>query len=267
MRQPALYLSHGAPTFMLEENAATRFWQSLPALLPEKPRAILCISAHWDAPQLRISGTLGKAGIQHDFYGFPKELYDIRWDEHEDAETAAWLLQRLREMNVDVAEDSRPLDHGVWVPLKTAWPAPDFPVYQLSLTLEQGLDAQWELGQRLAALRDEGVLIVASGGITHNLRALDWHSAVESAAPWASAFVEAVEQGIAGNDRAALCKPWQFSYGKESHPTVEHYAPFLVMLGAANGEPVQTLHRSWMYGNFALNAYGAGNFAKRTVHY
>ena len=89
MRQPALFLSHGAPTFMLEENATTHFWQSLPALLPEKPRAVLCISAHWDAPQLSISGTLGKTGIQHDYYGFPKALYDIKWDEHEDKVTAA----------------------------------------------------------------------------------------------------------------------------------------------------------------------------------
>ena len=155
MRQPALFLSHGAPTFMLEENATTRFRQSLPALLPDKPRALLCISAHWDAPQLRISGTLGKSGLQHDFYGFSKELYDLSWDEHEDAGMAAWMLQRLRELKVEVLEDVRPLDHGVWVPLKTAWPAPDFPVYQLSLSLAQGMQSHWELGQRLSALRDE----------------------------------------------------------------------------------------------------------------
>ena len=181
MRQPALFLSHGTPAFILEENATTRFWQSLPALLPEKPRAVLCISAHWDAPQLHISGTLGKVGIQHDFYGFPKELYDLSWNEHEDVGTAAWLLQRLRELKVEVLEDDRPLDHGVWVPLKTAWPAPNFPVYQLSLNLAQDMDAHWALGQRLAALREEGVLIIGSGGITHNLRAIDWHAPEETA--------------------------------------------------------------------------------------
>lgn len=258
MRQPALFLSHGAPTFMLEENATTRFWQSLPARLPEKPRAVLCVSAHWDAPQLHISGTLGKTGIQHDFYGFPKALYDIGWDEHEDEETAAWLLTRLRELKVEVVEDNRPLDHGVWVPLKTAWPAPDFPVYQLSLSLAQGLHSHWALGQRLQALRDEGVLIIGSGGITHNLRALDWNAAEETAESWAAAFVDAVEQAITGNEREALCNPWQFPSGKECHPTVEHYAPLLVALGAADGETVRALHRSWMYGTFALNAYGAG---------
>ena len=258
MRQPALFLSHGAPTFLLEENATTRFWQSLAGRLPAKPRALLCVSAHWDAQQLRISGTLGKVGIQHDFYGFPSPLYDISWDEHEDAGTAAWLLQRLRELNVDVAEDSRPLDHGVWVPLKTAWPVPDFPVYQLSLNLAQGLDAHWELGQRLAALRDEGVLIMGSGGITHNLRAIDWHAPEETAEPWAAAFVDAVEAAIANKDRAALCKPWQFAGGRECHPTVEHYAPLLVTLGASGDEPVRTLHRAWMFGTFALNAYGTG---------
>ena len=258
MSQPALFISHGAPTFMLEENATTRFWKNLPALLPEKPRAVLCISAHWDAPELRISGTLGKTGILHDFYGFPKELYDITWDECVNKETSSWLIQRLRELNVDVLEDNRPKDHGVWVPLKTAWPAPDFPVYQLSLCLAQGLDAHWALGKKLQALRDDGVLIIGSGGITHNLRALDCQSSEGIAVPWASAFVDAVEQAIGGNDRVALCKPWQFPYGKECHPTVEHYAPLLVMLGAADGEQVRSLHRSWMYGTFALNVYGAG---------
>jgi len=251
-------LSHGAPTFMLEENATTRFWQSLPGLLPQQPRAVLCVSAHWDAPQLRLSGALGKTGLLHDYYGFPKELYDIVWHEHEDEKTAVWLSKRLQELGVDVLEDNRPKDHGLWVPLKTAWPVPQFPVYQLSLCLVQGLDSHWESGRRLQVLRDEGVLIIGSGGITHNLRALDWHAAADTAEPWAAAFVDAVEQAIARNDRAALCKPWLFPYGKECHPGIEHYAPLLVALGAANGEHVQALHRSWMYGTFALNAYGAG---------
>ena len=258
MRQPALFLSHGAPTFMLEGNATTRFWQSIPGLLPDKPRAILCVSAHWDASPLSISGTLGRAGIQHDFYGFPQALYDITWHEYEDKVTAVWLLSRLRELNIEVAEESRPLDHGVWVPLITSWPVPDFPVYQLSLCLSQGLEEHWELGQKLSALRNEGVLIIGSGGITHNLRAIDWHEAEEFAVPWAAAFVESVEHAIKHQDREALCKPWQFPYGKESHPTVEHYAPLLVAMGASNGEKVSKVHQSWMYGTFALNAYGAG---------
>ena len=95
MRQPAIFLSHGAPTFLLEENETTRYWQRLPAVLPSVPRAVLCISAHWDKPQLTISGTQGKTGIQHDFYGFPKQLYDISWREHEDIVIVIWLRQRL----------------------------------------------------------------------------------------------------------------------------------------------------------------------------
>ena len=258
MRQPTIFLSPGAPTIITEDNATTRFWQSLPGALPAPPRAVLCISAHWDAPQISISGTQGKTGIQHDFYGFPKQLYDIRWNEHEDKATAAWLLRRLQQLDVEVIEENRAMDHGVWVPLKTLWPEPEFPVYQISLSLSQGLDSHWALGQKLSALRDEGVLIIGSGGITHNLRALDWHAADESTASWAAAFVEAVEKAIAGKDREALCKPWQLPNGKESHPTVEHYAPLLVVMGAAGNEPVTALHRAWMYGNFALHAYGAG---------
>jgi 4,5-DOPA dioxygenase extradiol len=258
MRQPAIFLSHGAPTFMQEENATTRFWQSLPARLTAKPRAILCLSAHWDAPQFTISGTLGKTGIQHDFYGFPAPLYDITWEEFENENTAAWLLQRLGDLGIAVTEDNRPKDHGVWVPLKTAWPEPDFPVYQLSLSLAQGLESHWALGQKLRALRDEGVLIIGSGGITHNLRAIDWQAAEGSATPWAAAFVEGVEMAIDNHDRETLCNPWQLPYGKASHPTVEHYAPLLTVMGAAEGEPVSALHRSWVYGTLALHAYGAG---------
>ena len=258
MRQPAIFLSHGAPTIMLEENATTRFWQSLPGLLPGKPRAVLCVSAHWDRPQLGISGTLGAVGIQHDFYGFPQALYDITWKEHEDKETAAWLLKRLHELNVTVQEENWPKDHGVWVPLKKAWPSADIPVYQLSLTMNDGLDSHWESGHSLSALRDEGVLIVGSGGITHNLRMLDWQATESEVAPWAKKFVEEVELAIAKQDRAALSDPWQFSYGKECHPTTEHYAPLLFTLGAAHGEPIKVMHRAWMYGTFSLNAYAAG---------
>ena len=144
MRQPSVFLSHGAPTFMLEENTTTRFWQSLPEMLPAKPRAVLCVSAHWDRPQHRISGTSGNVGIQHDFSGFPRELYDITWDEHADTATAKWLLERLQQLKVEVVEDNWPKDHGLWVPLKSAWPVPDFPVYQLSLSLSKGLEHHWE---------------------------------------------------------------------------------------------------------------------------
>mgnify|MGYP003401892505 CR=1 FL=1 len=102
------------------------------------------------------------------------------------------------------------------------------------------------------------MLIIGSGGITHNLRALDWQAAEETAVPWAAAFVDAVELAIASNEREALCNPWMFPSGQACHPSVEHYAPLLVALGAADGEAVRAMHRSWMYGTFALNAYGAG---------
>lgn len=173
-------------------------------------------------------------------------------------ETSAWLLNRLRELNVHVQEDSWPKDHGVWVPLIYAWPAPDFPVYQLSLNQDAGLESHWELGQHLQALREEGVLIVGSGGITHNLRALDRHAGEDEILPWASTFIEEVEYAIFNNDRAALTNPWKFSYGKECHPTVEHYVPLLFAMGAADGEQVKLMHRASVYGTLSLNAYGAG---------
>ena len=256
MRQPVLFLSHGAPTFLTEPNATTKFWQQLPDRLPAIPRAILCISAHWDAPQFSISGTLGNAGIQHDFYGFPPALYDMHWAPSEDAVTAQWLVQRLRTLQLKVVESDYSFDHGVWIPLHFMWPQPTVPVYQLSLSLTQGLDSHWALGQALSSLRDEGVLIIGSGGITHNLQRLDWDAPAEKSVPWARGFVDDVERAMSERDRKALCQPWQFEHGKACHPTLEHYAPLLVAMGAAGDEPMALLHQAWVYGSFSLNAYG-----------
>lgn len=259
MRQPALFLSHGAPSFLLEENATIRFWQGLPALLPQTPRAILCVSAHWDAAQFSISGTLGKVGIQHDYYGFPQQLYDLEWQPADGAATSAWLLAQLSTLKIEVLEVNRPLDHGLWVPLKTAWPEPSFPVYQLSLSLHKGLSALWEAGQRLQQLRNDGVLIIGSGGITHNLGALDWNAAEGVATPQAASFVAEVEQAISKSDRPALEQPWRFSNGKFCHPTIEHYAPLLFALGAAHDENMEVIHRNWMYGTYAMHAWATSN--------
>lgn len=255
-KAPALFLCHSTPIFAIEENATTEFWERLSQLLPEQPKMLLCISAHWETetPQLSDSRT-----IQHDFRGFPEELYHIGWRLPENGEQTAWLLERLQAQGIDIRQPAeRPLDHGVWVPLKRAWPTPPFPVLQLSVCPEKGCAWHVELGRRLAPLRDEGVLIVTSGVITHNLHRLEWQAEDNEPADWAAHFMHAVAAAVKRHDIEALCDPWQLPDGEQAVPTLEHYLPLLVLMGLAGEETPRLLHEGWRYGTLALHSYGVG---------
>ncbi|MEJ2060615.1 MAG: class III extradiol ring-cleavage dioxygenase [Gammaproteobacteria bacterium] len=257
-RQPVLFVSHGAPSILLESNATTRFWADIPALLPEPPRAVLCISAHWLAPVLSLGATGPAPGVQYDFYGFPQACYEADWIPHADTVTAGWLREQLAGLDIEVEDQpDHALDHGVWIPLKYAWPEPTVPIYQLSLVAGADADWHWRLGEQLAPLREAGVLIVGSGGATHNLRTVDWSAPVGQAAPGPARFIAELETALAAFDRARLTAPRTFSTGAENHPTIEHYLPLAVACGAAGG-PLVPLHHDWSYGTLALHAYGHG---------
>jgi len=259
---PVLFLSHGAPTLALAETPTVRHWRALPERLAAPPAAVLCVSAHWDTPAPRLAGGLERPAIQHDFAGFPEALYRVTWPVRGSAERAARVLDLLNGAGggegsayATTAEPARPLDHGVWVPLRTAWPHGEVPVLQLSVSTARGVPWHLGLGRRLAPLREEGFLIVASGGITHNLRRLDWHAPDGAAAPWAKGFVTAFEAALAEGDLDLLCDPHRLPHGPETHPTVEHYVPLLVALGAAADEPLIPIHRAWTLGALALHSY------------
>jgi 4,5-DOPA dioxygenase extradiol len=256
-----LFLSHGPPTYALAENPTVRHWRGISELLLEPPKAVLCVSAHWDTPEPRLAGGVERPAIQHDFSGFPAELYRIGWDVQGSPEWAARIMRLFPDaadpMFALTAEPERPLDHGVWVPLRCAWPKGEVPVLQLSISTRR--DGTWhlDLGRRLAALRREGVLIVASGGITHNLERLNWSAPDGDAAPWAATFITAFEEALANHDLERLANPWSFPNGQECHPTLEHYLPLLVALGAAEG-PLAPIHRGWTMNTLALHTYAAG---------
>lgn len=252
---PALFLAHAAPTFAVEENATTRFWATLPSLLPVKPKAILCLSGHWESSQPELSAS---TTIQHDFYGFPEPLYRIEWPLPEAVETTSWLEHRLVELEVEVTRRDRPIDHGVWVPLRKAWPNPTFPVCQLSLG--QGQSPEWhvELGRKLAPLLNDNVLVVGSGGISHNLGRIAWRARENEAVQWADEFMLAVEEALATHNLELLCHPWQMPNGREAVPTLDHYLPLLVILGMASGQPLKRLHAGWGFGTLAMHSYGTG---------
>lgn len=258
MQQPVWFLSHGAPTFLTEPNRSTAFWSALGTALPPDLRAVLCISAHWESPLPALSGAVPQPAIQHDFHGFPAALYAQTWPTRGDAMTGAWLREELAARGVPVAAVERPFDHGLWVPFKFMWPeGPPCPVFQLSLSARE--DPAWHLrlGEALAPLRAAGVLIVGSGGITHNLREIHWHAGEGQAATWATEFMAALEQALQEQDIDALCRPWDLPHGRRAHPSLEHYLPFLVALGAAGVQGMTPRHRNWLFGTLALHAYAA----------
>jgi 4,5-DOPA dioxygenase extradiol len=152
------------------------------------------------------------------------------------------------------AEDSRPLDHGVWSPLQRAWAEAPVPVLQLSLCPAAGADWHWRLGQALAPLRQQGVLIIGSGGVVHNLARLNWDDVQAEPPAWALAFMAALEPAILGREREVLTRPRSLPGGTEAVPTVEHYLPLLVSLGAG-GEQIERLHDSWTHGSLGCHAY------------
>ncbi|HEB97711.1 MAG TPA: dioxygenase [Sedimenticola thiotaurini] len=261
-RMPAWFLAHGAPTHLLGEEPVRRFWGSLADRLPRTPRAILCLSAHWLTDTPALSGHGDAPAIQHDFHGFPEPLYRIDWRPAADAAVARWMRGRLADLLGTLEEEpERPLDHGTWVPLLDPFPAPPFPVYQLSLCPGKGMRWHLDLGRLLAPLRDQGVLLIGSGGIVHNLSRLDWQAPPDRVTPWAGIFMDAVEKAIGAGDLDTLCAPLSLPSGSQCLPTVEHYLPLLTFLGSAADEAIVPLHREWAFGCLSLHSYGAGSSA------
>jgi len=255
MKQPAWFLAHGAPFHAVGEHPLARFWASLPQRLERRPRAILSISAHWQAAQPTLSGTTAAPAIQHDFYGFPDELDRLRWPLPDGVETGRWLAQQLQQAGLRLTTESeRPFDHGVWTPLMRAWPIMDIPVFQLSLVNGWQGQEYLALGEAITQLRAQNVLIIGSGSITHNLQALDMQAEPGIAMEWAAAFMAGIETAIADRNITTLAEPWRLQHGKQALPTLEHYWPLLPII-AASEKPLTPLLREWAYGSLALHSY------------
>jgi|SRR5439155_11876483 len=248
---PTVFLSHGAPTLVLEDIPARQFIAGLGAALP-RPKAILCVSAHWETDRPAVSGASSPETI-HDFYGFPEALYRLQYP----APGAPALATRVAELIEGVEIDSgQGLDHGAWNPLMLAYPAADIPVAQLSIQVAEGPGWHLDLGRRLAPLRKEGVLILASGGAVHNLR--QFHIDNTKPADWALGFDEWLAERVQAGDVAALVDyRQQRSEAKLAHPRDEHFLPMFVALGAAEGKG-RALHRSFAHGSLSMAAFAWG---------
>lgn len=255
---PSLFVSHGAPDLALSDHPAARFLAQLGAALP-RPRAILVISAHWERPAAPAITTSPAPATIHDFAGWPRELYTLRYP----APGAPWLAERVAGLlgaaGLPLAADPvRGLDHGAWVPLRLGWPAADIPVAELSLIRGGDAAAHLALGRALAPLRGEGVLVLGSGAAVHNLGAL----APEGTTPpvWAQAFDRWLAEALAAGNHEALCRfPEAPREARAAHPTPEHLMPLFVALGAGGKDAgAVRLHDSWSYGSLAMAAYAFG---------
>ncbi len=230
---PALFLSHGSPMMALAECATTQFWRTLGAELP-RPRAILAVSAHWDtaSPAASISA---QPETLHDFYGFPEPLYALRYPAPGAPDVAARAAQLIDAAGLGPTQlEERGLDHGAWAPLRFMVAAHDIPVTQLAVQSRRGPRHHYDIGRALAPLADEGVLILGSGGVSHNLR--EWGSVPAGGPPpaWMSEFVAWVRQTLVSGDHAALIDyETQAPHAARNHPTDEHFLPLFVALGAA----------------------------------
>lgn len=256
-RMPSLFVSHGAPTFALEAGLAGPGLAALAQRLP-RPTAVLVVSPHWMTRELRVT-TSPRPSTLHDFGGFDPALYDITYPATGHPALALSAMERLRAAGwVTEPDADRGLDHGAWVPLLHLYPKADVSVFQVSLPLRLNANSAWALGRALAPLADEGVLIVGSGSLTHNLYELraDHAHSEAYAAEFARWIRDAVERGEPERLKQALdIAP----HARRAHPTTEHFLPLLVAAGAAAAPlPVCVIEGGISHGVLAMDSYVFG---------
>jgi len=252
-RLPALFIGHGSPLNALLDNPFTRTMTALGRELP-KPEAVLCVSAHWlTGRELHLNGAKPFETI-HDFSGFPDELYSVTYQ-------PAPALEAVRRAAVLLgtapAIEGRGLDHGAWTILRMLYPQAEVPVFQLSVAYPGEGAFHYELGRRLAPLRDEGILIIGSGNIVHNLRL----AAPEIDAPpldWNLEFYLTVKEYINKGRRPQLADYAALPGGRLSVPTPDHYWPFLVALGAGGEDPSSYPYEGYQYASLSMRAVRFG---------
>ncbi|MGE5758076.1 MAG: dioxygenase [Sideroxydans sp.] len=253
---PVLFLSHGAPSLPLEAGETGAAWRQLGAQLP-RPSAILVISAHWETRIPTVSRAVQPETV-HDFSGFPEELYRLQYPAPGAPQMAEAAARALQQAGIPVQlDDAHGLDHGAWVPLSIMFPQADIPVAQLSLQPEQNPAWHLALGRALRPLREQGVLIVGSGAITHNLRAVFRHPPDESAPEWVTGFRDWIAARIKEGDLDALCAYRRLApHAAQNHPADEHLLPLFVALGAASKvEEARHLNRVMTFGLLAMDAW------------
>jgi 4,5-DOPA dioxygenase extradiol len=256
---PTLFVSHGAPTLALEHNKYTEFLGKLNTTLP-KPKAIVLFSAHWDSSVQMISSRQQHETF-HDFYGFPDEMYRLSYPALGSLPLALEIQQLFTKEGIRAElDDHRGMDHGVWVPLMRMFPQADVPIVPLSVNPRHTPEELYRTGRALRSLREHDVLIIGSGGVTHNLRKIDFRHPDGSPMAFAAGFEEWIQEQLETWNLEAL-----FDYenrtplAKDAVPTTEHFYPLILAMGAADeGKQAKLLHKQFQFGSLGLTAWMFG---------
>jgi 4,5-DOPA dioxygenase extradiol len=253
---PAIFFGHGNPMNAVFENEYTAAWSAVGRSIP-KPNAILCVSAHWYIPAVAVTA-MAKPRTIHDFGGFPRELFEVEYPPPGLPELAARVVDLLGPETV--ADETRwGLDHGTWSVLCHVFPEADIPVVQLSIDERESPEFHYEIGKKLGPLRDEGVLIMGSGNIVHNLHTYAWGRHGVEPFDWAMRFDAQVREAIVAGDEQPLVDYEKL--GKDallSAPTPDHYLPMLYVLGAKrDGDPV----------SFPVGGFDGGSISMTSIRF
>jgi len=250
---PVLFIGHGSPMNALENNRFTDKWTEV-ANSFTAPKAILAISAHWYIDELAITANSQNQTI-HDFYGFPPALHNFNYPSKGSAELAANVNKLLDKTGYRVHQrNDWGLDHGVWSILTHMYPKADIPVVQLSIKRNQKPEWHYQLGQQLQPLREEGVLILASGNIVHNLGLLNWHKP-DNGFPWAEEFDTQIASLLNVRDYANICNYQTLNNHQLAIPTDEHFLPLLYAVGAgSNAKEVRLFNQEPIYGSLSMTS-------------